>query len=233
MGSTRLPGKVLKKILNKSLLEHQIDRVRRSTLIDQIVIATTVNEADDLIVEEANRLALPFYRGLEENVLDRYYQTAKEYEADIVVRLTSDCPVIDPIIIDKVIDVLLNNQSSYDYVSNTLQRTYPRGMDTEVFTYQSLREAYVNADQQIYKEHVTNYIYSHPQCFRLGSVINHEDNGDYRWTVDTPEDFELIKKIIEALYPQKPHFSMKDILDILAVHSDWNKINSFIEQKQT
>jgi spore coat polysaccharide biosynthesis protein SpsF len=233
MGSTRLPGKILKKVLNKSLLEYQIERVRRAKSIDQIVIATTTKEADDQIVEEANRLSLSFYRGQEENVLDRYYHTAKEYEADIVVRLTSDCPVIDPFIIDKVIDVLLKNRSNYDYVSNTLERTYPRGMDTEVFTYQSLREAYKNADNQIYKEHVTTYIYNHPQHFRLGRVINHEDNSHYRWTVDTPEDFELIKKIIEELYPQNPHFSIDDILDLLAVHPDWNKINSFIEQKKS
>ncbi|GGE36246.1 spore coat protein [Pullulanibacillus camelliae] len=231
MNSTRLPGKVLKKVLNKTLLEYQIERVKRATNIDEIIIATTRNTSDDPIVELCNSLSIPFYRGSEDDVLSRYYEAAKQFNADIVVRLTSDCPVIDPEVIDKVINFYLNNYIDYDYVSNTMKRTYPRGLDTEVFSIQALKKVYESAAERFYREHVTTYIYRTTNEFKLGNVENNINLSQYRLTVDTIEDFELIKLIIERLYPINQGFKLIDIINILKEYPRWLKINSHIEQK--
>lgn len=232
MTSTRLPGKVLKEVLDKPLLEYQIERVRKSKLINEVIIATTTNSTENPIIEFCDRLNINYYRGSEENVLERYYNAALKYNADIIVRLTSDCPVIDPFEIDKAINYYLENQNSFDYVSNTLIRTYPRGMDTEVFPFTILEKTYNEAKQQHEKEHVTPYIYSNPDKFRLGFVSYHKDISKYRWTVDTEEDFTLISKIIEALYLRDSDFSMDDIVSIIENNPDWQQINSHIEQKK-
>jgi len=143
MTSTRLPGKVLKKVLNKSLLEYQLERVARSELIDEIIVATTLNESDDPIVGLCKQLGVSIFRGSEGDVLSRYYEAARQYNSDVVVRLTSDCPLIDPKIIDRVIQMYLTKK--FDYVSNTQLKTFPRGMDTEVFSFEILQTAYCNA----------------------------------------------------------------------------------------
>lgn len=232
MTSTRLPGKVLKKVLNKTLLEYELERIMRSKLINEVVVATTTNETDDPIVELCNRLGVGVYRGSDENVLSRYYQAAKEYEADIVVRLTSDCPLIDPFVIDHVIDCYLNQPLKYDYVSNTIMRSYPRGMDTEVFSYKVLSEACNEATEYFHKEHVTPFIWGNPERFRLKDVIYSNDSSRHRWTVDTPEDFELIKLIIENIYSQNKQFTLEDILHLVSEHPEWSLINAHIEQKK-
>jgi spore coat polysaccharide biosynthesis protein SpsF len=214
MTSTRLPGKVLKPVLGKPLLEYQIERLQRVKLANEIVIATTTNETDEPIVELCNRLAVAYFRGSEEDVLGRYYQAATEHKADLVVRVTSDCPLIDPKVIDEVINLYLKNQSNYDYVSNSLERTYPRGMDTEVFSFSTLQQAFWEATAQPDREHVTPFIYRQPARYSLGHVIYSEDCSHHRWTVDTAEDFELIQKIIEAIYPIKPNFTLEDCLSL-------------------
>ncbi|MBN3905794.1 MAG: glycosyltransferase family protein [Nostoc sp. NMS1] len=230
MTSTRLPGKVLKKVLDKSLLEYQIERLKRVKLADEIVIATTINRKDLPIIELCDRLSIPYFRGSEEDVLARYYQAAKEHHADVVVRITSDCPLIDPQLIDKVIQFYLEYE--YDYVSNCLQRSYPRGMDTEVFSFLALQQAFVEATAQPDREHVTAFIYMHPERYRLGQIIYSENQSLHRWTVDTADDFELIKRIIEALYPQIPKFTLEDCLDLLRQYPDWSLINAHVEQKK-
>ncbi|MBD2544982.1 cytidylyltransferase domain-containing protein [Planktothricoides raciborskii] len=239
MTSTRLPGKVLKQVLGKPLLEYQIERLQRVKLADEIVIATTKNQTDDPIVDlcvseaiRRNRLSVAYFRGSESDVLERYYQAAAAHQASVVVRVTSDCPLIDPQVIDRVIDYYLQNQSNYDYVSNGIKRTYPRGMDTEVFSFSVLEQAFLEATAQPDREHVTPFIYLQPQRYRLGHVLYAEDCSHHRWTVDTPEDFDLIKKIIEAVYPNQPNFTLEDCLHLLQKHPEWYFINSHIEQKQ-
>jgi spore coat polysaccharide biosynthesis protein SpsF len=232
MGSTRLPGKVLKKVLGKTLLEYQIERVKRAKTIDEIIIATTTKESDDQIVQLCQQLSIPYYRGSEEDVLSRYYEAATEFGVDVVVRLTSDCPIIDPNVIDKVVEHYLENKDRYDYVSNTLARTYPRGLDTEVMSYEVLKRAHEEAKELTYREHVTAYIYHHPDQFRLYNVSNEKDESKHRWTVDTEEDFELIKKIVSKLYPENTHFNMDDVLKLIDRNPAWFDINSHVEQKK-
>lgn len=229
MGSTRLPGKILKKINNKPILEYQIERLKRATKIDQIVIATTDKKLDDPIIELCNQLDIQYYRGSETDVLSRYYDTAKKYSADIIVRLTSDCPIIDPNVVDEVIETFLNH--TYDYVSNTLERSYPRGMDTEVFSMKVLEQAHQFANKQYEREHVTPYIYLNPAKFNLYNVEYKTDESVHRWTVDTKEDLLLIRKIIEKLYTSSIFFTMEDTLRLLEEYSDWKDINVHIEQK--
>lgn len=231
MTSTRLPGKVMKQVLGKSLLQYQIERLQRVKLADEIAIATTTNQTDESIVELCNRVAVACFRGSEEDVLGRYYQAATAHKADTVVRVTSDCPLIDPKVIDEVIDCYLKNQSNYDYVSNSLERTYPRGMDTEVFSFSALQQAFLEATAQLDREHVTPFIYRQTTRYRLGHVVYSEDCSHHRWTVDTPEDFELIQKIIEAIYPRQPNFRLEDCLSLLKKHPEWYIINSHVSQK--
>lgn len=232
MTSTRLLGKVLKQVLGKPLLEYQIERLQRVKLADEIVIATTNNQTDEPIVELCNSLSVAYFRGSEADVLKRYYQAATAHQATVVVRVTSDCPLIDPQVIDRVIDYYLQNQSTYDYVSNGIKRTYPRGMDTEVFSFSVLEQAFLEATAQPDREHVTPFLYRQPQRYRLGHVLYAEACSHHRWTVDTPEDFDLIKKIIETVYPNQPNFTLEDCLHLLQKHPEWYFINSHIEQKQ-
>lgn len=228
MSSTRLPGKVLKKILGKPLLQYQIERLKRVQNADQRVIATTENEVDEPIIGLCQRLAIAYSRGSEKDVLERYYRTAKQYAADVVVRVTSDCPLIDPQVIDESIQFYLNHRDEYDYVSNFLKRTYPRGMENEVFSFQALNDAFSEAKTPFEREHVTPFIHQHPERFRLGGVTYGEDRSRHRWTVDTAEDFELIKRMLEALVPSKPAFTLKDCLGLISRHPEWNEINAHI-----
>lgn len=232
MTSTRLPGKVIKEVLGKPLLEYQIERLRRANEADELVIATTTNNNDLPIVKLCERLGVAYYRGSEEDVLSRYYEAATKFGADILVRVTSDCPLIDPAVVDKVIEHYKDNRDNYDYVSNTLSRTYPRGMDTEVFSYQVLQEAFVNAKEQPEREHVTPYICWQPERYRLDNVSHHENQSHHRWTVDTPEDFELIKLILQVLYPVSNKFTWLDVIQLLNKHPEWVKINAAVKQKQ-
>ncbi|WP_378950627.1 cytidylyltransferase domain-containing protein [Pelosinus sp. sgz500959] len=232
MTSTRLPAKVLMPILGKPLLTYQIERMKRIKLADEIVIATTTNDDDQTIVDLCEKLSISYFRGSELNVLERYYEAAKKYNADHVVRLTSDCPLIDPAVVDKVIAFYKENKSDYDYVSNTLKRTYPRGLDTEVFSFQILHQAYQEAIEMSDKEHVTPFIYGHPDRYRLANVFHTENLSTHRWTVDTVEDFQLIHRMIEQLYPIKQNFTLQDCIELLDQYPAWKNINSHIEQKK-
>ncbi|MFH1832146.1 MAG: glycosyltransferase family protein [bacterium] len=231
MNSTRLPGKVLKKVHGKTLLEYQIDRLKHVRKAHKIVVATTNNNADNKIVMLCKDLNIECFRGDEHNVLSRYYNTAKAHHADTVVRITSDCTIIDPAVIDHVISHYIDKFPAYDYVSNSLTRTYPRGMDTEVFSFKALEKAFLHAKEQSELEHVTPYIYKNPEIFKLSNVSCEQDNSYHRWTVDTPEDFTLISNILENVYPTKHNFTMQDVLAYLDTHEDLFFINSHIEQK--
>lgn len=232
MGSTRLPGKILKKLNGKTLLEYQLERVQRSALIDEIIVATTVKESDDAIVTLCNQLGVSIYRGSEDDVLSRYYEAAIQYKADIIVRLTSDCPLIDHIVMDEVIQLYLDCLEEVDYVSNALKRTFPRGLDTEVFSISALKRAYIEAFLPQDREHVTAYLYMNPDEFRLANLECKQNWGKHRWTVDTEEDFELIKRIVERLYLNNPQFTMQDVLSLLKENPTWVDINAHIDQKK-
>lgn len=229
MGSTRLPGKVLMEVMGKPLLEYQLERVTRSHFLDDIIIATTTNEQDQAITDWCRKMSYPYFQGSEHDVLDRYFQAATLYDAQVVVRLTADCPVIDPQVIDRAI--CLYREHDFDYVSNTVNRTYPRGMDVEVFSYEVLKESHRKASSPAEREHVTPYIYRRPSIYKLGDVINESDQSKYRLTVDTKEDFELICRIIAKLYPTDPKFTLQHILQVFAEHPAWFNINAHVEQK--
>ncbi len=231
MGSTRLPGKVLMPVLGKPLLSYLVERLRRVTEADAIAILTSTQKEDDLIVNVCKELNVLCYRGPEDDVLERYYQVAKKRRPDTVVRITADCPLIDPEIVDEVISTFRKEWPQWDYISNAFEPTFPRGMDTEVFSFAALEMAALNAKSPHEHEHVTPYIYGHRDLFRMRNVPCKTNLSNYRLTVDTPEDFKLIKLIFEHLYPVLPNFHLRDIIDLLKVHPDWEKINAHIKQK--
>ena len=232
MGSTRLPGKVMKTILDKHVILWDIDRVSLSKLIDKIVVAIPFGKQDDVIadtIEEYNSDIL-ISRGSEDDVLDRYYNAAVQTNADVVVRITSDCPLIDPVVVDHVIEQFLNNDC--DYCSNSLQRTYPRGLDTEVFSFDALSKAWNESKKDYEREHVTPYIIENPYKFKLLNVSNDIDLSHLRWTLDTKEDFEFIDAVYQRIYPEKQMFFMDDVLDLLDHEPGLIDINKHIEQKK-
>lgn len=231
MGSTRLPGKILKKVNNRALLSYQIERLEQSQYIDEIVIATTIKKQDDLIVDFCKGNSISYFRGSETDVLARYYEAATFFKADAIVRITSDCPIIDVQIVDKTIQHFIESDK-FEYVSNTVERTYPRGLDTEIFSYVALEKAYKEAVLERDREHVTAYFYTKPDVFSIGYIKNDMDFSDYRWTVDTEEDFELIEKIIQALYDENPLFSLIDTINVMKENPTWFDINAHIEQKK-
>lgn len=232
MGSTRLSGKVMKKIQGKTVLEHVIERVSQSETIDEIIIATTIDKRDDIIVNEVLKLGVKLYRGSEEDVLSRYYYAANEYSVDVIIRITSDCPLVDPYIMDQLVRSYISND--YDIVTNAgsdpSQRTYPRGLDVEVFSLESLEEAFHQANKQYQREHVTPYIYEfNEKILYYKDEINY---SRYRWTIDTKEDFELITAIYDRLYKGKHDFYFKDIINLFSIEPYLYNINAHIEQKK-
>ncbi|MBQ0140958.1 MAG: glycosyltransferase family protein [Kurthia sp.] len=229
MGSTRLPGKVLKEVLSRPLLSFQIERMKQSKLVNELVIATTPH-GNEKIIQLCEKEIVPYFVGSESDVLDRYYKAGKKYEADVIVRMTSDCPLIDPVIIDQVIQMYLDG--NYDYVSNTQDRTFPRGMDVEVFSMEALEKAFEEAIIDYEHEHVTPYIYLNRDKFSIGQYTQVDDKNDIRLTVDTNEDFLVIKKIFNELYNEKPNFLLDDILAILEKYPEWKEINKNIIQKK-
>ncbi|MBN1057660.1 acylneuraminate cytidylyltransferase [Clostridium botulinum] len=232
MGSSRLPGKVLKSICDKTILEHDINRVKLSSNIHEIVVATTTNCEDDRIVEEAKRLGVNYFRGSEKDVLSRYYFAAKKSNADIVIRITSDCPCLDYKILSNMINMYLDKSSNVDYMNNTIERTYPRGYDIEIFSFAALEKAFINAKEDYEREHVTPYLYDLNNKFRILSYKNSKDYSKYRVTLDTEEDFKVIKAIYQELYTSNEYFLLEDVIKYLERNPQIVKINESIEQKK-
>lgn len=224
MGSTRLPCKVIKEIVGKPMLWHIINRLKWSKLIDEIVIATTTNKEDLVIIEFADKHGIACYAGSAEDVLDRYYQVALKFGADIIVRITADCPLIDPNIADKIINDFLID-AELDYASNTLIPTYPDGLDVEVLSLTALEIAWNNANKKSEREHVTPYIKNHPEIFKLLNVQGNYDLSSSRWTVDYPEDIRFIEIIYKNLYADNEIFLMGDVLSFIEKRSDLETIN--------
>jgi spore coat polysaccharide biosynthesis protein SpsF len=216
------------------MLARQIERLSRSELTDRIVVATTDRSEDDAIVDLLRTMSGVYsYRGPEDDVLRRYVEAANEYDADVIVRVTADCPLIEPTVIDTAIKSYLEHSSSITYVTNGIVRTYPRGLDVEVFPLQALETAHSEAKSSADREHVTPYIWRQPERFPRYDLVDSEDNSHLRWTVDTNEDFELIDKIYEALFPAKPAFNYQDALQLVRQHPDLSMINQHIHQKIT
>jgi spore coat polysaccharide biosynthesis protein SpsF len=228
VGSTRLPGKVLMDLSGDTVLARVLCRLARATQIDEIVVATTTAAADEAIVRESQRLGFPWFCGSEDDVLGRYYQAAQAFDVDVVVRVTSDCPLIDPELVDETVHSFFGQQA--DYASNALSPTYPRGLGTEVFTREALHRAWDETDQGYEREHVTPYFYEHPQLFRLVSVVGPTDYSHYRWTLDTPADLELIRAIY-ARMSNRDDFGWRDALALMESEPELAKINSHILQK--
>lgn len=229
MTSTRLPGKVLMPIAGRPMLSWQLERMRRASSLDRIVIATTTLASDDPVVALCEAEHFDVTRGSETDVLSRYVDAARRFDAATVVRLTSDCPLMDPALIDQAVQRF--DLAGCDYLSNMLQPSYPYGLAVEVMKAEALRAAGAEATHPQEREHVTPFIYWRPQRFQLESLTMSPDLSHHRWTVDTPQDFELVSRILAALYPHRPDFTVADVLALLDQHPDWVKINAHVEQK--
>ncbi len=224
MQSSRLPGKVMMKILGKPMLALQLERIVRCQKIDKLVIATSNQQADDPIAELCEALSVACFRGSLHDVLDRYYQAAERYAAKHVVRLTGDCPLTEPAVIDNTIDIHLAEDR--DYTSNFHPACFPDGLDIEIFRFEVLKVAWERAKLPSHREHVTAYIYQHPDLFNLGNYIQSPDRSNLRWTVDEAEDFEFVTHIYEALYPEKHDFTCDDILRYCQANPDLFQLNA-------
>jgi spore coat polysaccharide biosynthesis protein SpsF len=230
MTSTRLPGKVLREVLGKPLLEYELERLKKIPLLDELVVATTTNVTDDPVAALCDRLCIPVYRGSEFDVLSRYYEAATLHKADAVVRFTADCPLIDPELSGSVIAHYLDNSDSLDYCSMDVS-TYPRGVDTEICSFAALREAHEEGSAVPEREHVTYFIWNRPERYAIWRKNSGHDWGKYRLTVDTPEDFALIREIIEKLYPCNRDFSVEDVMELFKKIPELPKINEAVRQK--
>lgn len=226
--SSRLSGKVLMKILNKTALELMMERVMRSRLAGVVVVATTRDSEDDLIENLSLQKKYFCFRGDKTDLLDRHFQAAKKFNAEVVLKIPSDCPLIDPQIIDRVIRYFLDHKNEFDYVSNLHPATYPDGNDVEVMTMEALEKAWFMAKKDFEREHTTPFLWENPQKFKIGNV-EWESGLDYsmthRFTLDYREDYDFIKKIYEELYPLNPKFTLDDILNFLRVRPDVFAIN--------
>ena len=222
MSSSRLPGKVLQDIAGQPMLLRVIRRAKQAKSIDLVAVITSIHEDDDAIEILCKGNGIACFRGSLDDVLDRYYQAAIYFQADIVVRLTADCPLLDPKIIDKVVQNF--HKGTFCYVSNVLECTYPDGLDTEIFRFEALERVWKEARLKSEREHVTAYIYKHPELFQLGSVKQEQDLSLLRWTVDTPQDMEFVRTIYNFF--KEVEFGMDDILKLLKEHPEITKINS-------
>ena len=230
--STRLPNKVLKDISGKPMLWHLLERLKFSHKIDSVVLAIPDSSENDRLADFARELGLPCFRGSEKDVLSRYYNAAKKYDAREIVRITADCPLIDPRVTDSVIEAYLN--SGADYTSNSTESGFPRGLDTEVFSFKTLEKTSREARQDYEREHVTPYIYEHPDIFKIQSVkaTGKLKRPDLRLTVDTEEDLKLIEEIYQRLYREGYIFYTEDVIDLLEKHPELTAINTRVKQKK-
>ena len=231
MTSSRLPGKVLMRAARKPMLEHLVNRLRSVPSLDGIVLATTFNKADDVLEEFAKQVGMDCYRGSENDVMGRVIGAAESVDAEVVVEITGDCPIIDPQIVEQTIRMFKEHNA--DYVSNTQVRSYPDGMDTQVFLLNTLKRSAAMTDNLLDREHVSLHIRNHPELF---SSVHLVAPPEIHWpelglTLDEFKDFQLLKKIIEYLEPVNPLFSCLDIVRLLRTMPDWLEINQAVVRK--
>jgi spore coat polysaccharide biosynthesis protein SpsF len=235
LGSTRLPGKVLLRLAEDTVLGHVVRRVRACPRLNGVIVATTVADEDAAIVTECQRLGVPSFRGSAEDVLARYFHAAQGAGAEAVVRVTSDCPLFDPELLDRMLETFhrLNATAvTVDYLSNTLRRTFPRGLDAEIFTFAALRDAFAEATSPHEREHVTPFFYEHPERFRLHSVEGPTDLSAHRWTLDTPDDWKLIESVYRELHTPGGMFTTAEVLKLLRARPELATLNAHVEQKK-
>lgn len=225
MGSTRLPGKTLIPISGKPLLAHVCDRARRSKSIERVIVATTTHPEDDVIERFAGGYGVDIFRGSSEDVLDRYYRCASHFKLDCIVRLTADDPFKDPSIIDEIVRTFVDARGEWDYVSNLIQASYPEGMEVEVFSFAALECAWNCAELKTEREHVTPFLWMHPERFRLCNVLSPVDLSKFRWTLDTERDLAFTRAVYAELY-QGDSFSMEKMLELLYRRPDLAELNS-------
>jgi len=230
MGSSRLPGKVLMDLAGKTALERVVERTRRCHEIDEVLVATSSLRMDDDIEAACQKMNVPVYRGSNSDVLDRFAQAARQHRADVCVRITSDCPLIDPEVSAHIVHSF-REMPGVDYASNKIPQSYPRGLDTEVFTREALELAWTEAKAPYQRAHVTIYIYEHPERFALRSVTSAVDRADWRWTVDTIEDLEFVRTVYERLGPEG-NFGWQDVLTLLEHEPNLRTINQHVRQKE-
>ena len=228
--STRLPNKVLKNILGKAMLEHQLLRLSQLKRVEKVIVATSNDASDDAIEALCDDLQTICYRGSLNNVLDRYSQAYQHHPSEHIIRITGDCPVIDIDIINRVIDLHLLTRA--DYSSNCVPSTLPDGLDVEIFTADALLRAWQQAKKNSELEHVTIFMRSHPKLFNCQNYYHPIDYSHLRWTVDEPEDFELITQIFKNLHPKKPFFNLTDILDLIKKKPELTQINNSFKRNE-
>ena len=254
ISSSRLPGKILADIAGQPMLTRVYTRTSRAKTLDEIIFATTTDASDDLVAEYCDFSGIPFTRGSLFDVLDRYYQTALQAKADVVVRITADCPVIDPELIDNVVKTVVSEQwrvdgALFDFAANRLpppwSRTYPIGLDTEVCTFAALERAWKDAREPQHREHAMPYFYEgvqlttvnrqlqtglSPRGFNIALLHHTTDFGDYRWTVDTPEDLEFMLQVYSS-FDGRDDFTWKEVLDLVHDNPELMKINEGVQHK--
>lgn len=247
MGSSRLPGKVLLDIAGKPMIQHVLERTQRARTLDGVAIATTSDSADDPVAAFAVSMNVPFTRGSVHDVLDRYYQAAKAHQADVVVRITADCPLIDPEVIDETVSEFL--RLKLDFAANRLpppfRRTYPIGLDVEVCTFTALEQAWQQATETFHREHVMPFLYegvqlasfnpklevgASPRGYKIGLLHHAADYGSLRWTVDTPEDLAFLREVYARL-AARPEFHWLDVLEIVQAEPQLALINAEVRHK--
>ena len=229
MASSRLPGKVMLPLLGKSLLARMTERLRMIKHKTEIVIATSINPEDNIIEQEALNIGVPCFRGSLNNLLERHYLAAVKHKADIVLKIPSDCPLIDPRIIDQVLDFFFKNEGKYDYVSNLHPATWPDGNDVEIMTMHCLEKTWRLATRPMELEHTTPYIWENPDQFRIGNVswaTGKDYSMSHRFTIDYPEDYEFIKRVYEQMYFKNGCFSCDDIINLLIHEPEIQEINA-------
>jgi len=226
VSSSRLPGKVLMPLLGQPMLARQVERIRRAKRLDALTVATSDQPSDDGIADLCASLGIDSFRGDLDDVLDRFYRAAAPSRPDHVVRLTGDCPLTDPALLDDLVD--LHIAGGYDYSSNVHPRTYPDGLDAEVFTFDLLERAWRDATSPAERSHVTPFMYERATGIRQGSLQDSQDRGDLRWTVDYPEDFAFVTRVFEALYVRDPAFGTDDVHELLREHPEIAAINAHL-----
>jgi len=229
IGSKRFPKKVLSKIEKKPMIWYSIERTKGIPGIKQVILATTKNPQDKILLKIAKECKIMSFKGKTYDVLDRYYQCAIKFDADPIIRITGDCPLIDSTIIKKMLDQYL--KSNYDYLTNTFPPTFPDGLDVEIFSFKTLQKIVRKAKLSSDKEHVTSYIRNHPKEFRIFNYENINDLSKFRWTVDEKEDLVFVKKIYNKMKPNVD-FSMQSILKIISKEPNISKINSKISRNE-
>lgn len=229
MGSTRLPGKIMLDVLGKPLLFRQLERISKAQLVDKIVVATSTQKEDDDIVEFCLKYGYTCFRGSLDDLLDRHYQAAVRYDADIILKIPSDCPLIDHRIIDLVIENYLNNIEKYDFVTNLKPGSWPDGNDVELMPIHTLEQAWIEAKSKTEREHTTPFIINPGNGFKIKNIVwqtGLDYSATHRWTIDYPEDYQFIRRVYEELYPTNPDFSLEDILNLILIKPDIQDINS-------